>query len=234
MNQSNIELQHLTWTAANTAGLMMKTGWEQAGRSLLWDAKPAAIHREKDTIYYLYAVDQTSPKQVETIPVTIDLLASIFTVTRSAKYYRDLAQTCYHDENIGLAKSASLQKKHLYALKDNGLVAAVRNGRVQAVGTQGCLTIYRGEKYCFHSLLRPKGALLPEVSHEPLRVAAKSKSIDESRLIIAVRTLEELPSLVDDAVKAGDFERMAFSARKLPEPPAPSMRYDYSEEEDYD
>lgn len=209
------QLKDLSWDEAKAAGLKTKTSWSQAGRSLLSAAEPAAMHIGRYDVYDLYDESQTHPKRVSKKPaVIIDLLAALFTITRSAKRYRDSAQACYRSEQYGFAGSASRQKKHLYQLKDNGLVAAVHTGRVKAIGTHGCLTIYRGEGYCYHSLLRPKGIVLPEVGNAPLIIEAKPKTTDEPRLKDAVHTLQELPPLADIAIKAGEFERLSFPARE--------------------
>jgi hypothetical protein len=209
------QLRDLSWDEAKAAGLKTKTAWSQAGRSLARDAKPAALHHGWYDSYCLYDVSQTRPKRIsKKPPEIIDLLAAIFTVTRSAKRYRNSAQTCYQYGKHGFASNFRKQKEHLYQLKDDGLVAAVRNGRVQAVGTHGRLTVYRGEGYCFHSLLRPKGAVLPEVGNNPLTVEAKPKATDEPRLKDAVYTLEELKVSAADAVATGEFERYSFPARE--------------------
>lgn len=208
-------LRHLNWDEAQAAGLKTKTSWSQAGRSLVQNAEPAAIHIGRYDVYDLYDESQTRPKRVSNKPpVIIDLLAAIFTVTRSAKRYRNSAETNYKYGKHGFAGSARRQKAHLYGLKDKGLIAAFRAGRVQAVGTHGCLTIYRGEGYCFHSLLRPKDAVLPEVGTDPLTVEAKPKATDEPRLKDAVHTLEELQVSADDAIKAGEFDRLSFPPRE--------------------
>ena len=226
-------LQDLTWAEAEEAGLKTKTSWSQAGRSLLPDAEPTAMHIGRYDCYDLYPESQTRPKRVSNKPaVIIDLLAALFTVTRSAKRYRDSAQTCYQYGQHGFARAARRQKETLYAIKDKGLVGAIRTGRVRAVGTHGCLTVYRGEGYCFHSLLRPKGVVLPEAGNDPLTVEAKPKATNEPRLKDAVHTLEQLLVNADDAVKAGEFERLSFPPREQ------VVRHrredDYCDQEQYD
>ena len=226
MNQSTVELKLLTYAESGAAGLKTQTAWGKGGRSLLRDARPAAWYLSRYDMYYLYDVSQTRPKRVGTPTVAIDVCSALFTVTRSAKRFRDAAQAHYKISQHGFSGRCRRQKEHLYALKDNGLVAAVRNGRVQAVGTHGCLTVYRGGGYCFHSLLRPKGAVLPDTGNEPLTVEAKPKNVDEPRLKDAIHTLSELPPLADEAVKAVEFERLAFPTRKR------VVRY--SRNDDYD
>lgn len=224
-----VELKHFTWDEAASAGLRTKTAWSQAGRSLLRDAKPAALHNGRYDTYYLYDESQTRSKRVvnERPPVSIDLLAAIFTATRSAKRYRDAAQAHYLNDHHGFAGTSRKRKEYLYTLKDNGIVAAVHQGRLQAVGRHGVLTVYRGEGYCFHSLLRPKESLLPEVGTEPLTVEAKPKESDEPRLTDACQTLEQLPGAAD-AVNAVEFDRLSFPARMR----KARHRHDYEEKED--
>jgi hypothetical protein len=242
MDTSMVKLEHLTWDAAEAAGLRTKTSWSQAGRSLVPNAKPAALHHGKYDTYFLYAESQSRPKRVvtEKPAVPIDLLAAIFTVTRSAKRYRDSAQTCYQHRKHGFARMARKQKEYLYELKDDGIVAAFRQGRVQAVGTHGCLAVYRGEGYCYHSLLHPKGTVLPELKtrgttdtgNEPLTVEAKPRGTKEPRLKDACHTLEELPKLAEEALASGEFVRLSFPPRQ-PEPRYHDRYYD-EEADDYD
>ena len=226
--------QELTWDEAEAAKLKTKTAWSQAGRRLVQDAEPAAMHIGRYDVYFLYDESQTRPKRVGKPPLNIDLLAALFTATRAAKRYRNAAQTHYQMFQHGFASTCRRQKERLYQLKDNGLVAAVRSGRVQAVSAHGCLTVYKGGGYCYHSLLRPKGAVLPEAGTDPLTVEAKPKEADEPRLKDAVHTLKELPALADDAIKAGEFERLSFPPRQRPVRQVSTMRFGYSEEDDYE
>ena len=97
-----------------------------------------------------------APPRPKRFPLAkIDLLASIFTVTRAAKRYRDLAHKLYLAGRYGLASHCRKRKDALYELKDRGIFQAVRVGRIAAVEACGNLTLYRGEGYCYHSFLHP-------------------------------------------------------------------------------
>jgi hypothetical protein len=156
----------------------------------------------------------------------VDLLPAIFGVNRTAKRFRGAAQVNYQKRKHGLAGVERVKKEHLYHLKDKGILAAVGAGRLTAVGTHGPLTIYRGEEYCFHSLLRPKGIQLPELGGGPLYVEQNPHTAGEPRLKDAIFTLESLP-----AQDASGYEKNSFP----PRPPTSSIRVrDYDEDEEYD
>jgi hypothetical protein len=135
-------------------------------------------------------------------PQPVDLLRAVFAVNRSAKRYRDAAQSCYRSGKHGLAGWNRERKEKLYELKDRGIVEAVRLGRIQPRCCRGSLVEYRGEEYCFHSRLIAKNldvSSLPFVQGE-LSVDAKPKTAAEERLRDAVLTLESLPQVGDDFV----------------------------------
>jgi len=151
-------------------------------------------------------------------PKTVDLLAAIFGVNRSAKRYRDAAQMNYRSGAHGFAGNCKERKQALYILEDRGIVEACRLGRLKAEGTHGVLTVYRGEGYCFHSLLRPLGPSLPALEFDAndagcLFVEQKLKSAREPRLKDSIATLEALSK----EEQYGDFQRLSF-------PPRPSQR----------
>jgi hypothetical protein len=80
---------------------------------------------------------------------------------------------------------------------------------MQAKRSRGKLTEYRGEGYCYHSLLRPVAWTVPGASNEvaPLTVEAKPRTGREPRLKDAIFTLAELPSDVTG------FTRIPFAPR---------------------
>jgi hypothetical protein len=159
-------------------------------------------------------------------PVTVDLLAAIFGVNRSAKRFRDAAQMNYQKGTHGFAGNCKERKEKLYKLKDRGIVAAYRAGRLKAEGAHGVLTVYRGEGYCFHSLLRPLGIVLNALEFDAneagcLYLEQKPKSAREPRLKDSVATLQGIPE-----TELSDFKRLAF-------PPRPSKRRMAREDDDY-
>lgn len=150
------------------------------------------------------ALEELHPAKtrLERTPGTVDLLAAIFGATRAAKRCRDGAARSYANGMHGLAGHNRERKEQLYGLKDRGIVAAHGAGRLCAVATHGPLTVYRGEGYCFHSLLRPKflSVPLPDLSTESsagelIFVEAKPREAREPRLKDVVHTLSALPEL---------------------------------------
>lgn len=149
-------------------------------------------------------------------PHKVDLLAAIFGVTRAAKRFRDAAASCYSRGVYSLAGVNRERKEHLYALKDRGIVAAVESGRLAAVGTRGVLTEYRGEGYCFHSLLRRRGVELSDLGTDEggtqIFVEAKPRSAEEPRLKDCMATLAVLLE-VRAGLDAG-WEKRLFPPRQ--------------------
>ena len=184
------------------------TAWRQFGRKVISGSKPHAIRtcrfsgksRAKSVTYAVYRQDQTlamqkrkPPRKAVAYPFTSEnVLAALFAVNRSAKRYRDAAQTCYQSDAHGFAKAHKKRKEKLYDLKEQGLVHAYRAGFVVAVGLHGSLTVYRGAGYCFHSPVRPENVMLEAVSQEAIFVEAKPRQESEMRLRDAVATLEQL------------------------------------------
>jgi len=162
---------------------------------------------------------------------SIDLLAAIWTVTRSAKRYRDAAQAAYQAKAHGFAGVHRRKKEHLYALKDRGIAQAYLDGRIVPVAMVGPLTVYRGEGYCYHSLLQPASWEPKEeqiAEGDPLRVEAKPKTSGEPLLRDAMATLAALP-LPD----GNDFVEMSFPVREPTHQRARSWGH-RSHDDDYD
>lgn len=135
------------WKKAHADGLRTKTQWGTLGRALLPDAKPVACFNGLHGEYDLYEEQATRPKRVARLleAVPIDLLAAIFTVTRAAKRYRDAASGCYEVGLHAFARCNRERKEKLYALKDCGIAAATKAGRIATMATAGELTVYCGE-----------------------------------------------------------------------------------------
>ena len=198
---------------------LTKRGWTPALIARFLGGPDETPHRYGGGHYCLYAIDRVTAAEdsaewraaiehhiirSERPPKEIDLLVACWTVSRSAKRYRDMAQTCYRRRKHGFAGEARRQKDHLYTLKDRGIVAAHLSGRIAPVSLVGDgLVEYRGEGFCFHSFLCPKGVNLPSSCNgQPLLVEAKPKEAREPRLRDAVHTLEALPEVPDS------FERL--------------------------
>ena len=186
------------WHDAIAAGLRTRTQWTELGQAVLADARPGATFSGYYDDYDLYPESATRPKRrvASHPPKKIDLLHAIFAVTRAAKRFRDAASSCYDRNAHGFAGTNRARKKELNELKDRGIVAAVAAGRIAPVAARGNLTEYRGEGYCYHSLLRPVdwSVLGAPNESEPLTVEAKPRTSHEPRLKDAIFTLAELPS----------------------------------------
>jgi len=212
------------WDEATNAGLRTKTQWSELSMALKKGAEPSAWFNGRYDSYALYAESEVREKQtrIEIPAVEIDLLSAIFTATRAAKRYRDAAQRCYQNDAHSFAKRNREQKERCYSLKDRGIVAAVKSGRIAATAAIGNLTVYRGEGYCFHSLLRPDGFKHPEGANadSTLRVEAKPKTRKEPRLKDALHTLAMLSSTIDG------FKQIPFPSR--------SNHFEYEDVETYD
>ena len=150
----------------------------------------------KSMSWLVYRISDCVPLQTrkKRPPEPVDLLAAMFAVNRSAKRYRDAARAHYHASQHGFAGHSSSRKRELYSLKERGIVAAFRAGRITCEGIHGKLAIYRGEGYCFHSPLLPDG-ISGATGHDdsPLMVEAKPRGRSESRLCDAIHTLSSLP-----------------------------------------
>lgn len=212
------------------------TAWRRCGCKVISGSKPHAIRtcrvgggaRKKSVTYAVYRRDQTlsvqkrnPPRKTVAYPLTSqNVLAAIFSANRSAKRFRDAAQSCYQLGAHSVARMNKKRKETLYSLKENGLVYAYRAGFVVAVGLHGSLTVYRGEGYCFHSPLRPENVTLETASEEMVFVEAKPRKASEMRLRDAVATLEQI---------ASDFSGFIRHS-----PPRLYKRRDYDWEDDYE
>ncbi|MEQ8209813.1 MAG: hypothetical protein RH917_08265 [Lacipirellulaceae bacterium] len=160
------------------------------------NAIPVMQRRGQYCTYDLFRISDCQPKQKrqEIPPVDIDLLKAILAVNRAAKRYRDSSQSHYHNNQHGFAGSDSDKKRHLYYLKDRGIIAAYLEGRLKFEGLHGGLAIYRGEKYFFHSTLIP---IAEQVDSGQCQVEyffkeSQPKEASEARLKDAEHTLSSL------------------------------------------
>jgi hypothetical protein len=154
--------------------------------------------------------DQLSPKPPRPIqpPQAVDLLAAIFAVNRSAKRFRDAAQRCYVRFAHNCARIARNKKEKLYSLKDRGIAAAYRAGKLHYCGMHARLATYMGDGYRFHSRLQPFEATADDAPF--LLVEAKPKTAREARLMDAEYTLAHVPL---DLTGFGILDSPHFSAR---------------------
>ena len=158
----------------------------------------------------------------------VDLLAALFAVNKSAKRYRDAAQKLYQCDSHTWAGDAREKKEELYDLKDRGIVAAAKQGRLQFAGMHGRLAVWRGEGYCFHSTLVPQDTgASPQLTDDDEHTFqdAAPREAKEARLKDAMFTLESLPAAADS-----DFTRLpppSMSSRR-------KIRRESASEEDED
>jgi len=141
-------------------------------------------------------------------PETVDLLVAIFAVNRSAKRYRDAAQALYQANQHGFAGDSRKKKETLYELKERGIAAAVRQGRLSYVGMNGRLALYRGDGYCFHSTIVPATSPNEQIGELLIFREACPRGATEARLKDAVSTLKNLPENAVDA-----FSRLSSPCR---------------------
>lgn len=187
------------WARTDCERLLNKTDARRAGLRIPSGKEPVEWRSWKYGRFGLWRESDLVPvaKRNSKPPATIDLLAAVFGVNRSAKRYRNAASGCYSSGTHGLAKAAKLRKESLYDLKDRGIAEGYRRGRIQFVGRNGTLALYRGDGYCFHSRLLPPGS---SAEHDegvvPVFVEAKPRSSKEARLKDAICTLESLPEPV--------------------------------------
>ena len=167
--------------------------------------------------YELFRVSDCVERRQQRVvpPVQIDLLQALFTANKAAKRLRDAAECHYNGGRYGLATNAKHRKDALYALKDRGIVAAYQSSRIALVCVHGRLAVYRGEGYCFHSLLVPAGFDISSVEAadegaEHVWVDASPKGKGEARLKDAEYTLRSLPICEDGFVRLTALEDFTY------------------------
>jgi hypothetical protein len=179
--------------------LNTRAGWSEVGRSVIPKEDPVASYAKyRSRISLLFGEEQTRLKGERQVrpPERIDLLQSLHSVAQAAKRYRDAASAFHRSRDFKNATANRKRKEDCYALKDRGIVAAFRASRIEAVEVRGAFTHYRGEGYSFHSYMRPRFMILPELLPDawPLKVKARPTEAGEPRLKDAMHTLELLPS----------------------------------------
>jgi hypothetical protein len=115
--------------AKNPSNARSMTAWKEAGRKIIDPQQPHAVlcHRvggAKSVTYSIYRMDQTAPIKRRSTPkppfafsLQLEIvLAALFAVNRSAKRYRDAAQSCYQHSQHGFAKMHRVKKEYLYSL----------------------------------------------------------------------------------------------------------------------
>lgn len=190
---------------------LTRTEWSRRDRSIIPGSQPVGRRRTGwGQLVDLYSESQTRPKRRQRPAVAYSvetpetLLAAIFSVNRSAKRYRDAASLCYEACNHLGAAAHSRTKQRLYRLKDAGVVWAVRKGWLTPVAQHKSVTVYRGEGYCFHSVLCPSGWAPTKIINDEPYVEQQARSATEIPLKDAVATLRELPT------ESNGFERAEF------------------------
>lgn len=151
---------------------------QRFGRSLRYDVFRVSSFEQK-------------PQRKEIPAQQIDLLLAIFTVNKSAKRYRDSAQSQYQHGNHGFAGHSRSTKEWLYDLKDAGIAQAFAEGLLQLEASHGGMAVYRGGGYCFHSFLVPEGVEY-KASDDTFEKEASPKTAREARLKDAEFTLAQL------------------------------------------
>jgi len=202
------------------------------------EAKPvmtfhAQFRGQGSVSYDVYRISDCVPMRAvkEVPPVEIDLLQAVFTANKAAKRYRDSAQSNYRHGQHGFAGHAKETKETLYALKDKGIAAAYRQGRLSFVGTHGNMGLYRGDGYCFHSTLIPETCELVDNQQEAVFVEAAPKGTREGRLKDATHTLA---ALADDTAGFRRLSRPAIVREQEDRAYRPSEDYNDENEGEYE
>ena len=127
---------------------------------------------------------------------TIDLLASIFVVSQTARRCADVACREYQKGRHGNATRFRRRKEDLYELKNRGVAAGFVAGRIAPVKVIGNLAQYQGEGFILFSPLLPAYLEVPcvDAATDPL-VDSKPADVVEPTLKAAERMLEQLPEV---------------------------------------
>lgn len=176
-----------------------RTHAKEMGLKVPDDATPLAVwtYRGPRTIEYeVFAICDCVPlRKVEPIEAKpVDVLLAIWTVSRTAKRYRDQKNRSYALGHHGRCAMSKEEEQHLYDLKENGIRYAYSVGRLRYEGIHAGLALYIGEGFSFHSRLMPQGETYID-DGERLQVASKAKTRKEAKLKDAKLTLESLPSI---------------------------------------
>ena len=166
--------------------------------------------QEKSCRDYFAGVEARRQKRQDNLPVEIDLLDATREASRSAHRWRDRASDRWESGSPVGAGNASVEKRRWYELKERGIIALHRAGRLRYAGVspQG-MAIYEygdGGLQCLHSTLHPVGAeRKPVIAHpEVLFVPAKKQ---ELRLMDVEYTLDCLFRNTDEYERSTSPER---------------------------
>jgi hypothetical protein len=128
------------------------------------------------------------------LPISIaNVFRAVWTVNRSAKRYRDAAESTYQKGVYPFATSKRRRKEQLYALKDRGIRWLAQRSVIVASCIHGRLCLWCGRGYSFHStLVPPRFPMLAQ--DQAVFIEAKPKSVDDLRVRDAEDLLSRLPS----------------------------------------
>lgn len=158
-----------------------------------------------------------------------DLLAAIFAVNRAAKRHRDNASKQWSYGRKSAAARAAEHKRNLYELKDLGIIKAFQDGRIHPTKIHGCLCLYEGEGYSFHSTLKPVGCEVQvDANDSPIIVDAKPQGRKEPRQMDAIAMLKSL----SDQIGLAAFDR--FERLELPSKRVERQDGDFDDRDDED
>jgi len=196
------------WCEDQCERVLSRTAWRHEGFRVRPGVGPAGekYHASAYRHYYVYRESDCVqiPARTSVKEETIDVLSAIFAVNRSAKRYRDAAQTYYLKRMHGLAGDAKKKKINLYNLKDIGIAYAYNHGLINVEKIHARLILYRGGGYCFHSTLAPESVNIENAaSDEPLRIEAKPRGVKEPRLKDAIFSLSQLDDYTSQFLKLG-------------------------------
>jgi hypothetical protein len=149
----------------------------------------------------------TAIQKRKTLSPHPDLLLCIREASRAAHRERDRAATSYLTRRHRMAGNAKKRKEEWYALKDRGIVAAHKQGRLRYVGkTQQQLAVYEygdGGLSCFHCTLHPAGVEQSLTIGHPENIFVESKAKGKGISLKRVRvTLEGLDDVPEDYIRA--------------------------------
>jgi hypothetical protein len=186
--------------ARNAQVAKSKSAWSREGLRVRTGELPHAIVRAPRVgEFEVFRGDQVeakkSPPMARAESATPENVArACWTVNRSAKRFRDAAQSTYRSRAHGLASTNKQRKDNLYLLKDRAIAWLATRGHLEFKRTHGGLSLFEGLGYSFHSRLLPPGRSPSDAESEPIKIEAKPKTSAEMRLIDAdalIRTLDD-------------------------------------------
>lgn len=132
--------RYMTWQDV-PAGYRTTTKWSEAGMKPIPDAEPIAYVycRGRSTHFGLYTPEQVVARKRRRDPRALDptpenLGKALFEVNKAAKRRRDAAKRSYSERRFRRASNDKACKEELYALKDDVLDRAAREGLATFAG----------------------------------------------------------------------------------------------------